>query len=63
MTPINATIEINTARRKILSGKYCRKRKSDSRTLQNIFRRLEKSGLLVKVRKDNHINEYIVPLI
>lgn len=62
MTPINATIEMNTQRRKILSEKYCRKVKPDSRTLQNIFLRLENSGLLVKTSKDKHTSTYIVIL-
>ena len=56
-------MEINTARRKILSEKYCRKGKPESRALQNIFKNLEKSGLLVKMKKEKHVSIYIVPLI
>ena len=52
MTPINAEIEITTARRKILAQKYCRKADPNSRTLQNVFRSLEKSGLLVQKEKN-----------
>ena len=63
MTPINAEIEITTARRKILTEKYCRKTKADSRTLQNTFRALEKSGLILKTKKDKHTVTYVVPLI
>ena len=48
MTPINAEIEITTARRKILAKRYCRKGDPNSRTLQIVFRSLEISGLLVK---------------
>jgi hypothetical protein len=44
MTPINAEIEITTARRKIVAQKYCRKADPNSRTLQNVFRSLEKSA-------------------
>ena len=63
MTPINAEIEITTARRKILSGKYCTKNDPNSRTLQNIFRSLEKSGLLLKKDKNKQTTTYVVPLI
>ena len=63
MTPITAEIEITTARRKILAEKYCRKGDPNSRTLQNVFRSLEKSGLLVKKERDKQNTKYVVPLI
>ena len=63
MTPITAEIEITTARRKILAQKYCRKADPNSRTLQNIFRILQKSGLLLEKGKNKHTTKYIVPLI
>lgn len=63
MTPITAEIEITTARRKILAQKYCRKADPNSRTLQNLFRNLERSGLLVRKEKNKHNAKYIVPLI
>lgn len=63
MTPITAEIEITTARRKILAQKYCRKADLNSRTLQNIFRILQKSGLLLEKGKNKHTTKYIVPLI
>ena len=49
MTPINAETGITTARRRILAQKYCRKA---DRTLQNVFRSLEKSGLLLRKEKN-----------
>lgn len=63
MTPINAEIEITTARRKILAKRYCRKGDPNSRTLQNVFRSLEKSGLLVKKERNKQNTKYVVPLI
>lgn len=63
MTPINAEIEITTARRKILAQKYCRKADPNSRTLQNVFRSLEKSGLLLRKEKNKQNTKYVVPLI
>ena len=63
MTPINAEIEITTARRKILAQKYCTKNDPNSRTLQNVFRSLEKSGLLLKKERNKHTTTYVVPLI
>jgi len=63
LTPISAEIEITTARRKILAQKYCTKGDPNSRTLQNVFRSLEKSGLLLKKEKKNHNTIYVVPLI
>ena len=48
VTPITAEVEITIARRKILTKKYCRKGNPKSRTLQNVFRSLEKSDLLVQ---------------
>lgn len=63
MTPINAEIEMTTARRKILAERYCTKRDPNSRTLQNVFRSLEKSGLLLKVAKEKQTTKYIIPLI
>jgi len=63
MTPISAEIEITTARRKILAQKYCTKDDPNSRTLQNVFRSLEKSGLLLKKEKNKHTTIYVVPLI
>ena len=63
MTPINAEIEITTARRKILAQKYCTKNDPNSRTLQNVFRSLEKSGLLLKKERNKHTTIYVVPLI
>ena len=58
MTPINAEIEITTARRKILAQKYCRKADPNSRTLQNVFRSREKSGLLVQKEKNKQNIRY-----
>lgn len=63
MTPVNAEIEITTARRKILAKRYCRKGDPNSRTLQNVFRSLEKSGLLVKKERNKQNTKYVVPLI
>ena len=55
MTLITVKIEITTARRKILAQKYCRKADPNSRTLQNVFRSLEKSVLLLRKEKINKI--------
>lgn len=63
MTPIKGEIEITTPRRKILAKKYCRKADPNSRTLQNTFLQLKKSGLLVEVSKEKHTTRYVVPLI
>ena len=60
MTPIKCEIEMTTARRKILTIRYCRK---SGRILQNVFRSLEKSGLLLQTSKNKHITYYAVPLI
>jgi len=54
MTPIKCEIEISTARRKILTSKYCRKSNPESRTLQNAFKSLEKNGLLLQTSKKPH---------
>jgi hypothetical protein len=40
-----------------------RKGKSDSRTLQNTFKSLENSSLLLKIDKKKHTTTYVVPLI
>ena len=45
-------IEITTARRKIMAQKYCRKANPNSRTLQNVFRNLQKNGLLLEKGKN-----------
>ena len=64
MTPTNCEIKITTARRKLLANKYCsRKADPESRTLQNVFRSLTNSGLLVKKSKDKHNVTYGIPLI
>lgn len=59
MTPIKAEIEITTARRKILAQKYCTKADPNSRTLQNVFRSLEKSVLLLRKEKINKIQNIL----
>lgn len=63
MTLISAEIEITTARRKILVQKYCTKNDPNSRTLQNVFRSIEKSGLLLKKERNKHTTSYVLPLI
>ena len=63
MTPITAEVEITTAKRKVLSQKYCRKADPNSQALQNIFRNLQKSGLLLEKGKNKRTTTYIVPLI
>ena len=62
MTPINAEIEITTARRKIFAQKYFSKVDPNSCNL-HIFRSLEKSGLLVQKEGNKHNTKYVVPLI
>jgi hypothetical protein len=55
MTPTTCEIEITTARRKLLAEKYCSKKAGpESRSVQNVFRSLTNSGLLVKKYKDKH---------
>ena len=52
MTPTNCEIKLTTARRKLLAKKYCSKKADpESRSLQNVFRSLEKNGLIVKKYK------------
>lgn len=64
MTPTNCEIKITTARRKLLAEKYCSKKADpESRNLQNVFRSLTNSGLLVKKYKDKHNVTYGIPLI
>ena len=63
MTPTNFQIKLTTGRRKLLAKKYCTKADPESRTLQNVFRSLEKSGLIFKKSKDKHNVVYTVPLI
>ena len=63
MTPTNFQIKLTTGRRKLLAKKYCTKADPESRTLQNVFRSLEKSGLIFKKSKDKHNVGYTVPLI
>ena len=63
MAPIAAKIKITTARRKILAQKYCRKADPNSRTLQNVFRSLEKNGLFLQKEKNKHNTKYVVPLV
>lgn len=63
MSPIKGEIEITTSRRAILSKKYCRKTNPNSRTLQNTFLHLTKSGMLIQVEKSKHKTIYAVPLI
>jgi hypothetical protein len=64
MTPLTGEIKITTARRKLLAEKYCSKKADpDSRSLQNVFRSLTNSGLLVKKYKDKHNVTYGIPLI
>lgn len=64
MTPTTCEIEITTARRKLLAEKYCSKKADpESRSLQNVFRSLTNSGLLVKKYKDKHNVTYGIPLI
>ena len=64
MTPTNCEIKITTARRKLLAEKYCSKKADpESRSLQNVFRSLTNSGLLVKKYKDKHNVTYGIPLI
>lgn len=63
MSPITCEIKITTGRRKLLVKKYCsEKANPESRTLQNVFRSLEKSGLIVKKDKNN-ISDVGIPLI
>ena len=61
MIPITAEIEITTARRKILAEKYYQKVDPNSRTLQNVFRSLEKSDLLIQKQRNKHTTLYVVP--
>ena len=64
MTPTNCEIKLTTARRKLLSEKYCSKKANpESRSLQNVFRSLEKRGLIVKKYKDKHNVTYGIPII
>ena len=57
-------IKLTTARRKLLAEKYCSKKADpESRSLQNVFRSLTNSGLLVKKYKDKHNVTYGIPLI
>ena len=64
MSPITCDIKITTGRRKLLAKKYCsEKANPESRTLQNVFRSLEKSGLIVKKDKNKHTVTYGIPLI
>jgi len=64
MTPTNCEIKLTTARRKLLAKKYCSKKADlESRSLQNVFRSLEKNGLIVKKYKDKHTVTYGIPLI
>ena len=63
MTPIKGEIKMTTARRKLLAKKYCRKVDLKSRTLQNTFLQLKRSGLVVEVEKEKHTTTYMVPLI
>ena len=63
MTPIIAEIEITTARRKILAEKYCQKEDPNSQTMQDVFRSLEKSGLLVQKKRNKRTTLYVIPLI
>ena len=64
MTPTNCEIKLTTARRKLLAKKYCSKKADpESRSLQNVFRSLEKNGLIVKKYKDKHTVIYGIPLI
>ena len=55
MTPIKCEIEIIMTRKKNLAKKYCQKNDPDSCTLQNVFRSLEKNGLLLQTSKNKHI--------
>ena len=64
MTPTNCEIKLTTARRKLLAKKYCSKKANpESRSLQNVFRSLEKNGLLVRKSKNKHNVTYGIPLI
>ena len=64
MTPINSEIKLTTARRKLLAKRYCSKKAdSESRSLQNVFRSLEKNGPIVKKYKDKHNVTYRILLI
>ena len=64
MTPTNCEIKLTTARRKLLAKKCCSKKADpESRSLQNVFRSLEKNGLIVKKYKDKHTVTYGIPLI
>tara|TARA_B110000459_G_C16441716_1_gene416602 strand:+ start:570 stop:869 length:300 start_codon:yes stop_codon:yes gene_type:complete len=64
MTPTKCEIKLTTARRKSLTKKYCSKKADpESRSLQNVFRSLEKNGLIVKKYKDKHTVIYGIPLI
>ena len=51
----NYSITIGPERRKILADYYSRSNDPDSRAVQNIFRGLTKSGLLVKCNKSDLI--------
>jgi hypothetical protein len=62
--PTTCEIKLTTARRKLLAEKYCSKKADpESRNLQNVFRSLTNSGLLVKKYKDKHNVTYGIPLI
>ena len=51
----NYSITIGPERRKVLANYYSRSNDPDSRAVQNIFRGLTKSGLLVKCKKSDLI--------
>ena len=51
----NYSITIGPERRKILADYYSRSNDPDSRAVQNIFRGLTKSGLLIKCKKSDLI--------
>jgi hypothetical protein len=54
LTSITDEIKINTVRRRIVANKDCQKDNPKSLILQNIFRNLEKSGVLVGKNKLKH---------
>ena len=53
--PLFRLVTIGPERRKILADYYSRSNDPNSRAVQNIFRGLTKSGLLVKCRKSDLI--------
>ena len=63
LSPVTAEIELNTARRKILSERYCRKGDPDSSTLQNKIKKFKDIGLLVKKGRYKYVTTYVVPII